>query len=321
VGAIRPGSALGPELATILCPGALVGVLEQRGVLRTLGDQPQALGSRAPPDPRTGAMAIRGQAQLAAVTSQPTLPEQAPGAQVPDPQQLRHLGRARTGEYLLTWTGLKHPAARDHDHLVGEQRGLLRIVGDEHGGDARVPLQRSQLSAQLLAHRAVERRERLVKQQQLGIAREGSRQRHTLALATGQLVGQALAQLRQTEPLEPGGRARGIGARTEGDLSPNGETGNQAPILRHPAYPSPLRGQRRQPPPAKPHLADRAAAETREAAQRQGLAGARGAEQRQSPCARAVGELELKTADEIVKLELQQPRRLRAAGRGSVAGW
>ena len=75
-------------------------------------------------------------------------------------------------EHLLTGTGLKHMAILDHDHVTGEQRRLLGVVRHKHSRDSGLELQTLQLQSQLLTHRTVERRERLVEQQQLRLVRQ-----------------------------------------------------------------------------------------------------------------------------------------------------
>jgi hypothetical protein len=65
-------------------------------------------------------------------------------------------------------------------------------VGDEDEGDAE-PLQRLQLLLHLLAQLQVERAQRLVQQQHLGLVDQRARQRHALALAARKLPGLAVA--------------------------------------------------------------------------------------------------------------------------------
>ena len=107
--------------------------------------------------------------------------------------------------------------------LAMRQR-LLLVVGHDHEGDADLVLQADQLELHLLAQLLVERRERLVEQQDLGPLDQGAGQRDALALAAGQLVG--LALLEAVEPdhgqrlLDP--RAD-LGARHAGHLEAVGD--------------------------------------------------------------------------------------------------
>ena len=74
-----------------------------------------------------------------------------------------------------------------HRDPVGDVERLLLIVGDQHGGHVDLVVQAAQPGAQIGAHLGVERAEGLVEQQDLRIDGERARQRHALALPTGQL--------------------------------------------------------------------------------------------------------------------------------------
>ena len=65
--------------------------------------------------------------------------------------------------------------------------GLLLVVGHEDGGHVHLVVEPAQPCAQLLAHRGVERAERLVEQQHLGLDRQRPRERHALALPAREL--------------------------------------------------------------------------------------------------------------------------------------
>ena len=75
-------------------------------------------------------------------------------------------------------------------------------MGDVDRGDAELALQRADLLAQGDADLGVERRQRLVEQQDLRLDGEGAGQRHALLLAAGELVGIAPAQRRQLDQAE-----------------------------------------------------------------------------------------------------------------------
>ena len=75
-------------------------------------------------------------------------------------------------------------------------------MGDEQGGDADLGLNPTDLVAQLRAHLGVERRERLVEQQDLRLDRERPGQRHALLLPAGELMRIAAALVRQMHELE-----------------------------------------------------------------------------------------------------------------------
>jgi len=76
-------------------------------------------------------------------------------------------------------------------------------VGDEHERDPHLALQGLELLLHLLAELEVQRPQRLVEQQHLGLVDQGPGQRHPLLLAAGELVGSAF--LHPGQPHHPGG--------------------------------------------------------------------------------------------------------------------
>ena len=94
--------------------------------------------------------------------------------------------------------------------------------------------------AQRHAHLGVERRQRLVEQQQLRLRRQRAGQRHALLLAAGKLVGIAVAELRQLDELQHLGDAL-VGLRlwhagdleAEGDVLRDRQVGEQRIGLEH----------------------------------------------------------------------------------------
>ena len=89
-----------------------------------------------------------------------------------------------------------------HDHLVGDLHRLFLVVRDEDSRRVRLVVQPAQPDAQLRAHARVERAERLVEQQHLGLGREGAGERHALPLATGELCRVPVAEALQLHELE-----------------------------------------------------------------------------------------------------------------------
>ena len=79
------------------------------------------------------------------------------------------------------------PSADDADP-VRERRGVLEVVGDEHGGQPERLEQLAQLGADARPRVRVERGERLVQQEDLRIACERSRERDALALSARELA-------------------------------------------------------------------------------------------------------------------------------------
>ena len=85
-----------------------------------------------------------------------------------------------------------------HDHdLPGDLHRLLLVVGDEDRRHVDLVVEAAQPLAELLADVRVQRAERLVQQQHLGLDGERASQRHPLALAARELRRVAVA-----EPLE-----------------------------------------------------------------------------------------------------------------------
>jgi hypothetical protein len=76
-----------------------------------------------------------------------------------------------------------------HDHdAVGHRQRLLLVVRDHDRRHAELLLQAADLAAQADAFERVERRQRLVEQQQLGLRGQRTRERDALLLAAGQLT-------------------------------------------------------------------------------------------------------------------------------------
>ena len=90
----------------------------------------------------------------------------------------------------------------DDDDLVRDLEGLFLVVRDEHRRHLHLVVQAAQPVAQLLADLGVQRAERLVEQQHLGLDRERARQRHALPLSAGQLRRQPVGELLQVHQLE-----------------------------------------------------------------------------------------------------------------------
>ena len=140
---------------------------------------------------------------------------------------------------------LQEPPLVHHRHPVGNRQRLFLVVGDIDGGDPQAVDHGADLGAQMGADLGVERRQRLVQQQNRRIGRQRPGQRHALLLAAGKLVGITVlhtakpgqfAQLldpfgdlalgtapdaeRETDVLGDGlGREQGIGLEDEPDLA------------------------------------------------------------------------------------------------------
>src|SRR6266540_1970055 len=92
---------------------------------------------------------------------------------------------------------LDAPIPQDRDPVAHGER-LLLVVGDVEEGDAHLLLDALQLELHLLAEFQVERAERLVEQQHLGLVDDRARQGDPLPLAAGEL--RRLAVAKATEP-------------------------------------------------------------------------------------------------------------------------
>src|ERR1700731_2022698 len=80
-------------------------------------------------------------------------------------------------------------AAIHDDHAVGQIEGFLLVVRDEDGGDFLHLVELAQPAAKVAADHGVERTERLVEQQNAGLAGERASQGDALALAARELRG------------------------------------------------------------------------------------------------------------------------------------
>ncbi|MNZ90511.1 hypothetical protein D3C78_1094760 [compost metagenome] len=145
------------------------------------------------------------------------------------------LGDERAGRMGvdLPWRGVLLDAALVHHRdAVGHQHGLVLVVGDHQGGDAELALQGAQLGAQVLAHPGVERRHRLVEQQQRGRRGQRAGQGDALLLAAGELAGILLLAAAQADQLEHlcdpcADRLALAAGEAIGDVLLDGEVGEQ----------------------------------------------------------------------------------------------
>ena len=182
--------------------------------------------------------------------------------------------------------------AHDH-HAVGQLQRLFLVVGDEDAGQAHAVMQAAQPAAQLLAHLGVQRAERLVQQQQLGLDRQRAGQRHALPLAAGKLRRIAVLQIAELHQLQQAqhpladlalGHAfrTALDAETEGDVVEHRHVAEQRVVLEHEAdIAVARRGSRPPAGNASFSAAGIRPVQAGEDAQQRGLARSRRAEQRQ----------------------------------------
>jgi len=176
-------------------------------------------------------------------------------------------------------------------------------MGDHHEGDAGALLDRHQLELGGLAQLLVQRRQRLVEQQELGLARERPGQRHPLALAARDLVGPARGKRGELHEFEHPGHPRlafgpphPLVAQPVADVGRHRHVRKQRVGLEHHVH-RPVPGRHaghvlavdENPPP-------RGLLEAREHPQQGGLAAARAAEEREDL---AAPDLEADVADRL----------------------
>ena len=98
-----------------------------------------------------------------------------------------------------------------HHDAVGHGKRLFLVVRHHDGGDADLLLQAADLAAQAHALQRIERRKRLVQQEQTGGSGERPRKRDALLLSAGELARILRFAARQADELEQLGDARGSG--------------------------------------------------------------------------------------------------------------
>src|SRR5438270_3736956 len=129
---------------------------------------------------------------------------------------------------------------RPHQHdPVSQEQGLVQTVGDEHDGDAQVLPDTPELQLHELARLGVQRRERLVHEQNLGLERQRPCQPDALLHAARQLVGIAILEVFEADqaqvfagavhPLCPGD---GLDLQREDDVVEHRAPGQQAEGLK-----------------------------------------------------------------------------------------
>ena len=222
---------------------------------------------------------------------QPTLPPQRPRREdVLGADHARHLHVERRREDLVDRADLADRAVDQDRQPIAERQRLGAVVRDHDGRHAGLFQQVAQLAAQRLAGGGVQRRERLVEQEQAGPRRQRPGQGHALLLAAGELGRPAPQQRAHAEPLgqlpHPGGPLR-----SRQPVEPVAEVGRHRQVreervlLEEQSHPAGLRRHVDAARPVEPGLlaeADEAgvgAIQPGQRAQHRGLAGARGAEE------------------------------------------
>jgi hypothetical protein len=128
--------------------------------------------------------------------------------QVVGPHEVRDEAGARPLVQLLRHADLEHVPVLHHRDAVGERQRLLLVVGHVHGRDAELALELPDLAADLHPDLGVEVGQRLVQQQDVRVEHEGTRQRHPLLLAPGELAGVPALEAGEIDLAQPLGHAR-----------------------------------------------------------------------------------------------------------------
>ncbi|KAH0444125.1 hypothetical protein KCU90_g1002, partial [Aureobasidium melanogenum] len=228
-------------------------------------------------------------------------------ADIVQAQQFGDPHRSRLFEYRGNGTRLQHPALFDHQHFVGEESRLVGIVRDDDGHRGYLALQGSQRLLQTPPPRRIERRERLVEQQQFAMTRERPGQRHTLPLTERQLMRQARDQLRETQVFEPVTRAGGIGVDRKRELLRDRHVRKQTVVLRHITDLAALGRQRAQIGGAEPDGTGCVGFEPRNQAQCQRFAGARRSDDREPSCRGRPRDVEFERAQAALQMKGETP--------------
>ena len=132
------------------------------------------------------------------------------------------------------------PEPAEHGHPVPEPDRLPHVVGHEEHGQPALAADPVQLLVQQVAGHRVERTERLVHEQHVGVLRERAGERYPLAHAAGELVWPLAAEPAEVHgleefrsPLTALGFGHALGAQRELDVARGGEPGKQASFLEH----------------------------------------------------------------------------------------
>ena len=145
----------------------------------------------------------------------------------------------RGGDELRRRPALQDPAVHDHADVVGERGGVLEVVGDENRRQRELPEQLVELDPHRRLGVRVERRERLVEQQDARLEGERPRERDPLALATRQLADAGRSEMGDSEPFEQVGHRRSA-TGAEADVREHVEVGEERVLLEEVSHPATL---------------------------------------------------------------------------------
>ena len=145
--------------------------------------------------------------------------------------------------HRLGASNLLDSALAHHAHTVGDGQRFFLIMGNEQGGDARIPLDTTNLFTHLKSHGGIKRAERLIEQEHPRLDRQRSRQRHPLLLTARQLVWKPLLKTSETHEIKQFADARPSHLRinathphAELQVLTHREMRKQAVVLKHDAH-------------------------------------------------------------------------------------
>jgi hypothetical protein len=175
-----------------------------------------------------------------------------------------------------------------HRAAGGERQRLVLVVGDHDEGDAEPVLQVGEFKAQLLAQLGIERRERLVEEEDTRPLGDCAGERHALALPAGKLIrhpGLKAVELHLRQGLVHAGTALGgrqaVHAQPIFDVAPDAHVREDRIALEDHVDRPPVRRLAGHVLPVDQDLPARGRLEPGQHAQERGLAAARGAEERE----------------------------------------
>ena len=147
----------------------------------------------------------------------------------------RHEGVGRMGDELRRGPLLAQAPVDDHPDPVGQRGGVAEVVGDDERRQRQGAEDVLQLAAHDRARVRVERRQRLVEQQDLRVARQRARDRDALALAARQRARALAGEMADAQALEQRADVR-VARAAEGDVGAHGHVREERVLLEDEAH-------------------------------------------------------------------------------------
>ncbi len=190
-----------------------------------------------------------------------------------------------TGEDLARSTLRLHPTIFQQHQLIAEQAHLLHGVANEDHRDTALLLQPLEHMGLMDAAAPIERRERLIEQQQIRLGQQRPPQCYPLALAARKRMGRLPQQIGKTESHRQrfGLPAPSPLAGRQLQIAKHRQMGEEARVLKHQSDPARFGQKLSILPIAPPQAIPTSAIESGDDAQQCALAAAGGAEQAEDP--------------------------------------